>query len=100
MFRSYLLALPVHAGCLSVKDLHAVHSHISLAGLGIARYYAWKGDEFSGVLRPTLQNREVSERKIGLSNDLFAGAGIDSLGEELPHFRQHGQHFHFVEKAL
>ena len=66
MFRSYLLTLPVHAGCLSVKDLHAVHAHIALAGLGIARYHAWKGDESSGIFRPTLQNREIIEREIVL----------------------------------
>ena len=51
-------------------------------------------------ISPTLQNREVIERKIGLLNDLFAGPVLTPLGKNFPISASMGSIFHFVEKAL
>ena len=40
------------------------------------------------------------QREIVALDDFLAGAGGDSLGKELAHLRQHGEHLYFVEKAL
>ena len=100
MFRPDLLPLPVHAGGTLVIDLHAVHADITLAGSRIARDDARHSNEAGGVLRPALQDGKIEQRQVVTFDDVFARAGGNRLGEELTHFRQHGQHFDFVEEAL
>ena len=100
MLGADFLALPVHAGRPLVINLHAIHAHVALAGLGIAGHYTWEGDETSPIVRPALQYGEIEQRKVIALDDFLAGAGLNRLGKELSHFRQHGKHFYFVEKAL
>ncbi len=94
------LPLPVHRRSALVEHLHAVHPDVALSRLRIARDHARKCDEPSCILRPALQHWEIVQIETILVNIVFARAAGDSLGEEFPHFRQHGQHFDFVEEAL
>ena len=95
-----LLALPVHAGCSLVVDLHAIHADVALAAAQIARDDAGERDEPSGIARPALQHREIQQREAAAANDFLAGAGGDQLGKEAAHLGEHGQHADFIEKAL
>ena len=52
VFGGVLLALPVHAGSLSVVDLHAVHAYVALSRFGVPGYDAGEGDEGASVLGP------------------------------------------------
>ena len=83
----YFLALPVHASAAPVIDLHAIHAHVALAGLRIARDDARERDEAATVFRPALQDGEIEKRKIIALDDFFAGAGGDGLGKELADLR-------------
>ncbi len=94
------LPLPVHPGGPLVEHLHAIHPDVALAGLGIARHHARQRDEPSRILRPAFQNRQMIQREIVFANIFLARPARNRLRKELPHLRQHGQHFHFVEKAL
>ena len=89
--------MPVECG---VVDLHAIHSYVALAGFGIARYYTRQCDEAAGVFRPALEDGKLIERKIVAANDFLARSGGNCFRKELSHFRQHGQHFYFVEESL
>ena len=100
VFGADFLALPVHAGGALVVDLHAVHADVALAGLGVAGDHAGQSDEAAGILGPALQDGKIEQREIVALDDFLAGAGGDGLGKELAHLRQHGKHFHFVEKTL
>ncbi len=100
MFGRDLLPLPVHAGGLRIVDLHAIHAYVALSGSRIASNYARQGDETSGVFWPALQNGKLIERKIVTANDFFARSRGNCFRKELPHLREHGQHFDFVEEAL
>ena len=100
VFGADFLALPVHAGGALVINLHAVHADVALAGLGVAGDHARQGDEAARILGPALQDGKIEQREIVALDDFLAGAGGDGLGKELPHFRQHGEHFYFVEKTL
>ena len=86
------LALPVHAGGGLIINLHTIHTHVALPCFWIAGNHARQGDETASVLRPALENGKIKQRKIIFLDDLFARAGGNSLGEELTHIGQHGQH--------
>src|SRR5439155_12212828 len=100
VLRSDLLPLPMHPGGALVIDLQSIHAYVALAGIRIARDYAGHGDKAAGVFRPALQDRKIEHRQVVTFDDFFAWSGGNCFGEELAHFRQHGEHLHFVEETL
>jgi len=52
-----VMAVPVHAGCLTVEDLQAVHPDILLSRLGVPGDDQRQGDESSAVVGPALHDR-------------------------------------------
>ena len=59
VFRRVLLPLPVHPRRLPVVHLHAVHAHVALARLRIARDDTRQRNERPAVLRPCRQHRQL-----------------------------------------
>src|SRR5258708_11124210 len=90
----------MHACGLPVVDLHAIHPHVTLAGLGVARHDARESDEASRVLWPALQDWKVEKREAIALDYFFAGAGRDCARKKLSCFRQEGEHLQFVEESL
>src|SRR5579884_326464 len=90
----------MHAGRLSVINLHTVHAYVSLPRLRIASNNAGQRYEPPRVLRPALQNRQVAQIKIILSNYFFARTSRNRLRKKFSHLGEHGEHFYFVEKSL
>jgi hypothetical protein len=78
-----LVELPVHRGRARAEHLHAIHAHVPLAGLGIARDHCRQGDERRGVEGPARLDREHAEV------DLLA-AQHDLLTGPLPHRAREG----------
>src|SRR5579885_1311593 len=101
MLCSVLLRLPVHTRGPLVIHLHAIHSNVSLARLGILRKHQRERDKAPSILRPCLQDRKIKQIDVGsLSNDFLARAILDALGEKRPQFRQLWQHLDFVKEPL
>src|SRR5260370_17200372 len=96
----YFLSLAVHAGAGRVIDMHAVHADVALPCLGITGDYAGQGDEPATILRPALEYGEVQKRKVLLLDYLLTRSGWDSLGKELAHVSEHGQHLKLFQEAF
>ena len=90
----------MHSGCTLVIYLHAIHAYVALTAFGVARDYTRHGDEATCIFRPALQDRKVEQREVVTFDDFLAWPSRNCLGEEFSHFRQHGQHLHFVEETL
>src|SRR5580658_1098957 len=80
VLRCDLLPLPVHARCLPVVDLHAVHADIALARARVARMNAGQRDEAASVVRPALQNRKRIQVKIFFHDHFFAACFFRAHG--------------------
>src|SRR4029079_8819983 len=96
MFRSYFLPLPVHARRLAGVYLHAIHTDVALSCFWISSNDAWKSDESPGIFRPTLENWKLQQVDLVASNYFFARPSGDALRKELPHFREHREHFDLI----
>ena len=97
-----LLPLPVHAGGLSVVNLHAVHADVALARARVAGDDAGEGDEAAAVMRPALEDGKVVEVEVVAANTFLAGGvfGADGFGEGAGERAQLREHFELVEKAF
>jgi len=97
-----LLPLPVHAGGLSVVNLHAVHADVALARARVAGDDAGEGDEAAAVMRPALEDGKVVEVEVVEANTFLAGGvfGADGFGEGAGERAQLREHFELVEKAF
>src|SRR4029077_1653032 len=59
-----------------------------------------QGDESASVFGPALEDGEIQQREIVALDDFLARTSRNSLRKKLPHLREHGKHFYFIEEAL
>ena len=100
VFRTLLLALPMHARAARVIHLQPIGSGITLARFRIFGDDRRQRDEAPAIERPTLQDGKIEQREVVALDHFLTRAGGNLLGEKLAHFGQHGQHLDFVEDAL
>src|SRR5215472_18116316 len=101
MLCGVFLALPVHAGGLSVVDLHAVHADVAFPCFWVSCDDARKSDEATSVMRPASENGEVENVEALSENDLPAGCvfGGNGLWEKFPDVAEHRKHLQLFEKG-
>ncbi len=102
VFRGDFLALPVHAGCFAVVNLHAVHADVAPAGARVAGVHAGQRDEAAAIVRPALENGKDVEVEVVAQDDLLTRCvfGSNGLGEGAGERAELRQHFELVEEAL
>ncbi len=95
------LPLPMHAGRTLVVHLHAIHTHVALAGFRVTRDHQRQRDVVPAISRPCFQNRQAEQVDITPTLNHFLagrGAAIDHLWKVRSNFRQHGQHLQLVQQ--
>src|SRR5207244_3332398 len=66
MSRADLVKLPVHAGRVSIVNLHPVDADVAGPRLGVARVHICQRDETSAVFRPAFEDRQIFQGKISI----------------------------------
>jgi hypothetical protein len=100
VFGALFMRLPVHPGGPLVEDLHAVHAAVALAGVRIAGEDHRESDEPAAVLRPTMKNGVVEERKAIVAHDLLARALRHCFRKKCAHLGELRQHLQLAYDAL